>query len=438
MNTSLDNNYSKFLIVWGGQMVSAIGSGLTAFALGVYAFQSTGTATSYAMMILFAFLPSFLLNPIGGVLADRFDRRLLIIIGDLGAATGLAFILAMMVFGTIALWQIYLGVAFSSVFVAVHTPAYKASVSDLVPPELYTKASGLAQLSGAAQFLIAPLVAGILMSYMDIKYILVIDIFTFLFAITAVSVVRRKTSAFVEKSDKQQFLDELREGISATIAHRGVLSLIGITALILFYIGLLQTLFGPMVLSFTDAKTLGFALSACAIGMLVSSFFIGVFGQKKNQVAMLALCLGLMGIFFALMGISTNIVLIVIPGFLFFCTIPFVNTSIEVLIRNNIENAVQGRVWSFVSVITYLGSILAYLSAGFLADRVFNPLLQTNGALADSFGQLVGIGPGRGIAFMFFCSGLCVTLLSVLVFRSRKIRALEVMNVEINDCFEES
>jgi MFS family permease len=140
-----------------------------------------------------------------------------------------------------------------------------------------------------------------------------------------------------------------------------------------------------------------------------------------------------MGMFFALMGISTSIVLIVIPGFLFFCTIPFVNASIEVLIRHNIDNAVQGRVWSFVSVITYLGSVLAYLSAGFLADHIFNPLLQTNGMLADSVGHLVGTGPGRGIGFMFFFSGLCVTLLAVLVFRSRKIRALETACLKASD-----
>lgn len=92
------------------------------------------------------------------MLADRFDRRLLIIIGDLGAAGGLCFILAMMYFGKVELWQIYLGVAISSVFVSVHAPAYKASVSDLVPPDAYAKASGLVQLAGAAQFLISPLV----------------------------------------------------------------------------------------------------------------------------------------------------------------------------------------------------------------------------------------------------------------------------------------
>lgn len=421
MSTSLN----KFFIVWAGQMVSAIGSGLTAFTLGVYAFQTTGMATSYALMILFAFLTSFLLSPIGGVLADRFDRRLLIIIGDLGAAGGLLFILAMMYFGKIELWQIYLGVSISSVFVAVHAPAYKASVSDLVPPDAYAKASGLVQLAGAAQFLVAPLVAGLLMGFLEIKYILIIDICTYVFAIVAMIVVRQRMASFVSAQDKLGVFEELKEGFRATVTNRGILSLIGITALILFYIGLLQTLFGPMVLSITDAKTLGMAQSACAIGMLVSSLFIGVYGRKKNHAASLALFLGLMGIFFALIGLSTNIIFIVLPGFLFFFTVPFVNSSIEVLIRNNIDNAMQGRVWAFVSVITYTGSMLAYLSAGFLADHVFNPLFQADGMLVYSVGNLIGAGAGRGIAFMFIISGLSVTALSFLIYRSRKIRALE-------------
>jgi MFS family permease len=423
---NLNSNFSKFIIVWSGQMISAIGSGLTAFTLGVYVFNATGTATSYSLIILCAFLPFFVLSPFGGVLADRFDRRLLIILGDLGAATGLVFILAMILFWKIELWQIYVGAAFSSVFVAVQAPAYKAIVSDLVPPESYAKASGMVQLAGAAQFLIAPVIAGLLMGFMEIKYILIIDILTYLVAIICVIVVRKQTGNFVAAQERSRVIDELKEGFVATVSNKGILSLISIIALILFYIGLLQSLLGPMVLSFADVKTLGIAQSVCAIGMLVSSLFIGVLGQSKSQARILAIFLGLMGIFFASIGLSTNIYLIVIPGFLFFMTVPFVNSSIEVLIRKNIDNATQGRVWSFVSVITYLGSVFAYLSAGFLADHVFNPLFQPDGMLANSLGWLVGTGAGRGIGFMFVVSGLSVTVLAFFIFRSRQIRALEV------------
>lgn len=109
-------SFARFLIVWFGQLISMIGIGLTAFSLGVYAFETTNTATAVALITLFAFVPNILLRPIGGVLADRYDRRLMMIVGDLGAAIGLMFILMMMLTNNIELWHIYVGVSISSIF----------------------------------------------------------------------------------------------------------------------------------------------------------------------------------------------------------------------------------------------------------------------------------------------------------------------------------
>ena len=426
-STRAQSGLSRFLVVWAGQMVSAIGSGLSAFTLGVFAFHATGLATSYALIVLWSFLPQFLLSPIGGVLADRFDRRLLIVIGDLGGAAGIFFIFLAMALRHLQLWQIDLGVAITSTFVAVHAPAYKASVSDLLPPDDYAKASGLVQLAGSAQFLLSPLIAGILMGFLNIRYILLIDIATYLFANLTVLVVRRRMAPFASVETASRFIDDLREGFHSTIADQGIRWLIGITALVLFCIGLLQALLGPMLLSFSSARTLGITQSVCAIGMLISSLLIGAVGAKRHLVAILSCSLALMGVFFSCLGLTTHILLFVIPGFCFFFVIPFANMTIDLLIRNNIDNRRQGRVWSFVSLITYSGAIAAYLMAGFLADRVFNPLFLPHGLLAHSLpARLVGAGPGRGIAFMFVLSGIAVATLALFVFRSRQIRRLEV------------
>jgi len=144
-------DFRRFLIIWLGQLFSAIGSGLTAFALGVFVFQKTQSATSYSLIILFSFLPTFILLPFGGVLADRLERKKMMIVGDAGAITGVLFILLVMLWGSLELWHIYFGVAVSSVFAAIHNPAYKAAVSDLVTEKLYSRASGLIQLAGSAQ-----------------------------------------------------------------------------------------------------------------------------------------------------------------------------------------------------------------------------------------------------------------------------------------------
>ncbi|VUT26982.1 MAG: enterobactin exporter EntS [Candidatus Methanolliviera sp. GoM_asphalt] len=152
MNPKSKNLPSKFLLIWFGQFISMIGSGLTIFALGVYVYLQTHAVSSYTLILLCVFLPPFLLKPFGGILADRHDRRLMMLIGDLGATLGLLFIFFMMLKGNIQLWQIYLGIAICSTFSAFQEPAYKALVTDFIHKPQYAKASGLVQLASSAQY----------------------------------------------------------------------------------------------------------------------------------------------------------------------------------------------------------------------------------------------------------------------------------------------
>lgn len=423
-----NRTFQGFLIIWLGQLMSAVGSGLTAFALGVFVFQQTQSATSFSLIILFSFLPSFILLPFGGVLADQFDRRRMMIIGDAGAVTGLLFILFFIYSGDLTLRHIYLGVALSSVFAAIKNPAYKAAVSDLVSAELYSRASGLIQLAGSAQYLISPILAGFLMSVFDIAYVLMVDIITFLIAVAAVVMIK-KPAGDSQKHEKPAFFRDMADSWRYLLSHKGVLWLVLLTSMVCFYVGLFQSLFGPMMLTFTDSKTLGIALSASASGMLVSSLFIGVYRIRKSKTFILSLSLGMAGLFYTFMGLFTTVFLIIIFCFLFFSALPFANTSVEVLIRNNVDNEKQGRIWSMVYAVSQAGYILAFGSAGFLADHVFNPLFYYNGALSQTVGQIIGTGQGRGIGFMFVMSGLFVSVLAFIIGRVKKISALELKTV---------
>ena len=161
MNTS-EKSFKNFLLLWSGELISAIGSGLTAFGLGVYVFEQTGKASAVALVTLLAFMPSLLLSPLAGVLADRYDRRLLMVLGDSLSAVGIGFILICMLRGEAQLWQIYVGITISSIFSSLLAPAYKATVTDLLTKEQYTKASGLVQVAGSSKFLISPVIAGLL------------------------------------------------------------------------------------------------------------------------------------------------------------------------------------------------------------------------------------------------------------------------------------
>ncbi|AKB22497.1 MFS transporter [Methanosarcina sp. WH1] len=428
MTDNSQNLYSKFLFIWFGQFISIIGSGLTIFSLGIYVYQQTGTASSYVFILMCAFLPPFLLKPYGGILADRHDRRLMMILGDSGSTLGLLFIFIMMLKGNIELWQIYLGIAISSTFSAFQDPAYKALITDLLPENQYAKASGLVQLASSAQYLISPFLAGIILTIMDIKFVFLIDVATFLIASSIVIWIRNISGITQITKPEQNNMADLKEGIQEFSKNRGVVNLVITTMFVLFFVGLLQSLIIPMLLNLTTVKAAGITQSICASGILIGSLFIGVFGNKNKYVKTLSISLFISGIFFANLGFSTNIAYVTLAGFLFFATLPFINTSIEVLIRKNIDNSKQGRVWSIISMVTYLGSIIAFAVAGFLADKIFNPLLEPEGLLSETTGSIIGVGESRGIALMFIISGLMISIIALLIWKNKKIKELE--NIE--------
>ena len=420
-----NKSFKKFLIIWFGEFVSSIGSGLTAFALAVYVFQMTGTATSVSLVILFSFLPSILLSPVAGVLADRFDRRLMMIIGDSLSALGLLLILLIMATGEIALWQICLGVTISSIFIALMEPSYKATITDLLTEEQFSKASGLVQLAASSKYLFSPIIAGFLLTVTNTDTILVIDISTFFVTVLTVMFVKRNLRVMKKEQEKQNFLKSLVEGWYAVKKNGFVMYLIMIISLVTFFIGFVQTLLTPMMLSLTEVKMLGIIQSISSIGLIISSLIIGIFVVSTKYTKQLVIGLGFAGYFISMMGLTTNIYFIGGAIFLLFASLPFVNTSAEVLIRKTIENEKQGRAWGIIGIISQLGYVVAYGISGLLADNVFNPLLVEGGALASTIGRVIGTGQGRGIGLLFIVSGMMVVLLAIITYKNKSIKLYE-------------
>lgn len=420
-----NNAFRKFIILWFGELVSSIGSGLTAFGLGVYVFQTTHSATAVSLVTLCTFLPMILLSPIGGVLADRFDRRLMMLLGDGGSALGLIYILIVMFSGEAQLWQLCVGVTISSIFASLTDPAYKATITDLLPEEQFAKASGLVQLAGSSKYLFSPILAGMLLAVVDIEALLFIDISTVFITIITISSVRRCLVAKPVSKKQFSLAKDLKEGWQVLVSRKGVFALTLLMTVVTFYMGILQTLFTPMVLPLSDAKTLGIVQSVSATGLLLGSLFIGIFSVNQQYARVLSAGLFTAGIFFSLIGISTNIFVIAAAGFLFFATLPFINTSADVLIRTHIPNEAQGRAWGMIGVISQFGYIAAYASAGLLSDYVFNPLMEEKGLLATTVGKWIGSGQGRGIGLLFIISGILVIVLALIMARMKLIRALE-------------
>jgi MFS family permease len=422
----MENGFRYFLMIWVGEFISNIGTGMTAFALSVYVFRIENSATSVSLVVLAAFLPIILLAPIAGILADRYDRRVLMMLGDGLSSLGIFVILLAFRKHSLTLGVVLIGVVLSSVWSALLDPAYKATITDLLTEDEFAKASGLVQLAGASKYLLSPLLAGFLLTIVDIDFILLIDIGTLLITVVAVFIVKKQFHKSHKKKTEQHLVKEFKEGIETLTKHHEVLMLVMILSVVTFFIGFVQTLYTPMLLSITSEKVLGIIESISASGLLVGSLIISIKNRRNHYFEMMISGIIFMGIFIVFLGASTNLWMIGLSGFLLFASLPFINTSAEVLIRMNIPNGKQGRVWGLIGVISQMGYIVSYILSGVLADYIFNPLLTKGGNLANSVGKVIGTGEGRGIGLMFIGSGVLIIVSGFWFYRKKSIGTLEV------------
>ena len=402
-------NFNRFLLLWAGEFVSSIGGGLTSFGLGVYVFEQTQSAANMALVTLLAFLPRLILSVPAGVLADRYDRRLLMMLGDGCSAVGILFILFCMLRGEASLTEICIGVTISAVFSSLLEPSYRATVTDLLDAEEYSRASGMVSIAGSARYLISPILAGVLLTVSDIRLLLLLDICTFFLTVICTGVVRKGLTAKATE-EKETFIKALQMGWQAVTEKKGVFLLILLSSVMTCFMGAFQILAEPLILDFNNSATLGIGETVCASGMLVSSLFLGAKGIKKDYLKILSASLTIAGIAMILFGLKENIYLICVAGFLFFAMLPFANNCLDFLVRTNIADELQGRAWGFIGFLSQIGYVVAYGLAGVLADGI---------------GEQFQVGVGRGAAVVIMASGVLLGVMALAIYPIKAVRGLE-------------
>lgn len=416
-----------FLLVWFGQLISLIGSGLTNFALGVWVYQRTGSVTQFSLILLFAMLPSILVSPVAGAMVDRWNRRSCMILSDSGAAITTVAVALLLATGNLQLWHIYLAVSLDSVFKAFQLPAYTASTSLLVPKEQLPRAIGMVQSGQACARLVSPLLAGVLLGTIQLQGIILLDLATFLFSVTTLLLVRfpnAKTDA-IPSAKKASLWREALEGATYIFVRPGLLALLIVFAVDNFVAGLVEVLLTPLVLSFTSVTVLGTIQSIGGAGMLLGSLIMSI---RKGPQSMLPSIFAfdiLAHLCILAFGFRTSFPLFAVANFLFFFSLPFINGYSNAILLKKVTPDIQGRVFATINMICWSCIPLAYVVAGPLADRIFEPLMAADGLLAGSIGQILGVGPGRGIGLLFITMEIIAIIVTVAIYRYPRLRFVE-------------
>lgn len=399
-----------FLIVWFGQVVSLVGSGLTWFGLGIWVFLETGSVTSLSMVLLASNLPRILLSPVAGALVDRWDRRWAMILSDAGSGVGTIVIFMLFLNGSASVTALMIIGAFSSMFQAFQWPAYHASISLLVPKESYQRASGMVQMAEAISQLIAPLLAAVAIVSLGVTGLVVIDVITFSFAIVTLLIVRfpRPPESDVGEESKGSLWQETLFGFTYIFARHGLFSLLVFFAAINLAFGFLGPMLFAFMLSVGTETTLGVSVTIGSTGMLAGSILASTWVGSRNKVRGILIGSLVLGVMLITLGWTSSLVIIIGSMWIGMFSIPIVGAMSQAIWMAKVEPDVQGRVFAVRGMLAQMTSPLALLIAGPLADRVFVPLMTESSRLGDFLQSIMGSGVASGYGLFFVAIGVFV------------------------------
>lgn len=392
----------RFWTLFGGQAMSLVGSSLTQFVLLWWITDTTGSVTALSAAGMAALLPQAVLGPLGGTLADRHSRRLLMITADAVSALCMLVLIALFLTGRIELWHAYTMMAVRSAMQAFQAPAASASVAMLVPRSFVVRAAGLNQSLQSLTVVAAAPLGALAIGAMPIGWALSIDVFTALLGIGSL-LCFRIPQARERHARASGLWGEFREGLHLvwhTPGLRQLYLLLGMVVLAVMPTFVLVPLLVKVHFG-GGAPQVALMEGLAGGGMLLGGMLMAAMAPRRlvrwTLIGFAVSCASI-----ALTAMAPASLFGVAVAWWVMSGISFVlgNAPLTALLQTTIPNRLQGRVLSLMTTIMALAAPVGL-------------------ALAAPLGEWVGI---RGV---FMVAGLLGALASLAGFLSPSLRALD-------------
>ena len=415
----------NFLLIWAGQLISSVGSRLSSFALGIWVLRTTGSTTSFALILVSSTISALIVSLFAGALVDRWERRWTMLVCDLFSAIATFVAAALAATGHLTIWYIYLAAGIGSVSNAFRTPAFAASIPLLATREQLPRVNGMAQIAIAAAQTLGPLLAGALVSLISLSGVLTIDALTFLVGVVTLAFARIPQLSTASRQARRGLLREAAMGWRYVHEQPGLMGLLAVYGSNNFLLCMAGVVIAPLLLSFSDPARVGVQYAISGTGLLLGGIAMTAWGGPRKQIHGVLAFWALAGIFLAAHGLQPSFTLAAVAGFLVFLMVPIVAASNNSIWQASVPVDLQGRCFAVQRVLLNAATVFAFCLAGPLSEKVFGPLLDRGGPLAGSVGLIIGVGPGRGLALMFITLGALMTLISLIAYSVPTIRQID-------------
>lgn len=404
-----------YLLLWSTQSLSALGSAMTGYALILWLYRQSGSALETAMLAICSYAPYVLVSIFAGALSDRWNKKRTMLVCDLLAAVGTVVVLVLLKNGQLAPWHMYVLNAINGLMNTVQQPASDVAATLLVPKKYYQKTSGLRSFSSSLNTILHPVIASALFGFFGMEAVIAVDLATFAIAFVTLLFFIPIPEISAGDNPQEKLLAAVKSGLSWLRANQLILNLILFLAFINLVASAYNAALPAMLLSRENGgeTVLGLVNAVTGGASLVGGVIATLLPPPKNRVR--AICGALM------LSMSTENFLLAFGrtpwvwcagAVLGWLLIPLMNANMDVIFRTAIPVDMQGRVYACRNTLQFFTIPLGYFLGGLLVDRVFEPLLASDGLLAFLF----GLGKGSGAAALFFVLGLAGVLVCLIFY----------------------
>jgi MFS transporter, DHA3 family, macrolide efflux protein len=371
----------NMLLMVIGKFTSLLGASVYTFAAGFYVLQITGSATNFAITLLCGALPHILLGPVAGTIADRFNRKWIVIGTDIlcGIVMLIAFFTAITSESSLAL--IYITSTLLSICSTFFNVAFTSSLPTLVDDSRIQRINSLSQAAGSSANILSPIIGGVVYGFLSLSSFMLINGITFLLsALVEVFIVFYLFSS-AKKAKKEPMLASLKEGYAYIKNHEGLFSLMKVSFWINFFFSALMVCLPFFIikkLAFSSQQ-FGMIEAMFAVGTLSMAIILSIRSEIKNQYATIRY--GLLLLACLLMATALPLLLPPMHSFITFTfymiltltiggTISIINTPLFVSLQRSTPEEYLGRLFGFLETIAGAIMPLGYILFGLLVDLI--------------------------------------------------------------------
>lgn len=407
---------------------------MTEFALILWAWQVTGSATALALVAFFSRSLRIPMTLIAGLIVDRYNRKRLMLLADTISVLCTVAIVLLYLTHQLQIWHLYLTAAITGGAGQIQSLAYQTSLTLIVPKQQYVRANSMNSTVHYGSTILSPALATILFAWIGLSGILLVDVMTFGVAIA--------TLLYVDIPQSQPHTDAVFKAPLRTLycsfrqvwRQPGLRLLLVMTTLFWFAHDLGEAIYDPMILARTNgsAQMLASTASAAGIGGVTGAILLTLWGGSQQRSRTLFGAFIGAGFSKMVFGLGRSSAVWLPAQFCSSLHFPLLGSSETAIWMEKVAPEMQGRIFATNEIVLQLASAIAALMAGPLVDRVFEPALRADGSLAGIAALIVGAGAGAGTSLLYVLCALGMISVGIVGFCIPQIRSMGALPSIVN------